>query len=114
MKQPNFIQSKIDVFKPEYHNLKFENQTHFVAWLVETSKTAIVLEDSGQDLLKLYVAESSEIIHTELPFLANIYNGALLLDDTELLLPGDTIAIWIPQFNEVSSLKYKVKKVLRK
>ncbi|MEO6176802.1 MAG: hypothetical protein ABIP27_16745 [Flavobacterium circumlabens] len=114
MKLPKHIQLKIDSFKPEYKELKFTDSNSFLLWLRETSETEIIFKDSGQDLIKFFVSESGEILHTEVPSLSNIYNGALLLDNQELIISGDNIAIWIPEFNEVSTIKYEVKKVIRK
>ncbi|MBP4139653.1 hypothetical protein [Flavobacterium geliluteum] len=114
MSIPKHIQLKISLFIPQYQELKFNNSMEYFEWLKRTSKTEILFKDSGQDLLKFHVAESGEIIDTDIPSLGNIYNGALLLDDPELILSGDTIRIWIPQFNEVSAIKYEVVKVNRK
>jgi len=114
MTVPKFIQSKIDSFKPEFQDLKFNSSMKYFEWLKQTSECEIFFKDSGQDLLKFHVAKSGEIIDTDIPSLANIYNGALLLDNMELMLPGDNVLIWIPQFNEVSEIKYPVVKVKRK
>lgn len=114
MKLQAFIQSKIDAFRPEYQDLKFKNEEAFLIWLVETTEVAVVLKDSGQDLLKLYVAKSGEVIHTEIPTLGNIYNGSLLLDNTEIMIASDHIRLWVPKFKDVVQFKYEVEKVLRK
>ena len=114
MNIPKYIQSKINDFTPKFKDVKFDNETEFLKWLVETTKVAIVLEDAGQDLIKFWIAESGEILHTELPNLASIYNGSLLLDNPELILKGDQISIWNINFKELMTIKYKVKKVLRK
>lgn len=113
-KLPAFIRAKIESFKPEYQDLKFDSSVIYFEWLKQTAETEIFFKDFGQDLIKFHVAKSGEIINTETPSLGNIYNGALLLDDPELIIPGDNIRLWIPQFNEASLIAYPVVKVISK
>jgi len=113
MKLPNFLDAKIKAFKPEFSELKFDDHQEFVDWLKKTTKTEIYFEDKGQDFIKLHVAESGEIIHVEVPSLGSIYNGSLLLDDTELIIKGDFVALWLTSSEEVTVIKYGVKKIIR-
>lgn len=114
MKIPKNLQKKIADFKPQYNELSFESSEKFLEWLKETTEIEIFLEDSHQDLIKFNVAKSGEIIHAELPSMANLYNGSLLLYHIDLILPGDNIVLWIPQFNDINVIKYVVEKVIRK
>lgn len=110
---PPFIQDKIKAYAPQYAHLKFENRELFVEWFRATTKMQIDLIDEGQDLIRFYIAENGEVIDTEIQALGNIYNGALLLDDPELISIGDDIALWLPKFEEVSIIKYPVKQIIR-
>jgi len=111
---PKHIQLKIKSFTPKYKDLTFTTTEDFIKWRDSVCECQIILKDVGQDLMSFYLAESGEILHTEIPSLGKIYNGALLLDTIELILPGDIISVWIPMFNEVTAFKYEVEKVIRK
>ncbi|MDQ8012015.1 MAG: hypothetical protein REI96_06185 [Flavobacterium nitrogenifigens] len=113
MNLPKILQQKITEFTPQYNELKFDSSEEFLKWLKEKTKTEIFFKDTGQDLIKFHVDEFGEILHTELASLGSIYNGSLLLDDTELLLEGDNISVWVTMFREVSTFKYEVKEVIR-
>lgn len=111
---PDFLIKKIEAFVPKYTDVKFDNDESFRAWLNEVTDIEIVFEDQGQDLMRFYVAENSEIVHVELPQLGNIYNGALLLDDNDFIMEGDYASLYIPQFDEPSQIKYLISQIIYK
>lgn len=61
---------------PKYSNEAFSNKAEFNSWLKKTTFKTINLMSLGQDLTKIYVAESGEILHCN--FHANIYNGKFI------------------------------------
>lgn len=64
--------NKIEL-KPKYVAETFNNQKEFDQWLAKTTFKELILADLGQDMTKIYVAESGEILHCN--FHASIYNG---------------------------------------
>lgn len=113
MNIPEKFRSKIAGFKPEYKNQKFDTPEDFLSWLKVHTEIEIFLEDQGQDLIKFNVAASGEILQTEIPSLGDIYNGALLVDNIDLLKAGDEISIWTPDLNEGGTIKYPILKIIR-
>ena len=59
--------------KPQYKNLTFETPEGFDQWLQATCYCTVEFQDMGQDLLKIWLAESGEILHANLQ--AGIWNG---------------------------------------
>ena len=59
--------------KAQYKNLKFDTPEDFDHWLQATYHCTVEFQDMGQDLLKIWLAESGEIIHANLQ--ASIWNG---------------------------------------
>lgn len=70
-------------FEPKFKTKTFKSRKAFDTWLAETTHKEIILSDLGQDMTKIYVAESGEILHCN--FHAGIYNGRFInmaaLDD---------------------------------
>ena len=62
--------------KPKYVSKTFDSKKEFEKWLKDTTFLEIHFKDFGQDLTKIYVAKSGEILHCN--FQANIYNGAFI------------------------------------
>jgi len=58
---------------PKYATLKFNSKKEFDKWLKETTFKEIIFADFQQDLLKMWVAESGEILHCD--FHSRLYNG---------------------------------------
>lgn len=75
---------------PQFKDLKFESIVAFNAWLKDKKHKTIVLFDQGQDLTKMYIHESGEILHCN--YHASIYNGKFL--NKHMMRVGDPIAIW--------------------
>ena len=59
--------------KPQYKNLNFDTPEDFDQWLQATYHCTVEFQDMGQDLLKIWLAESGEILHANLQ--ASIWNG---------------------------------------
>ena len=58
---------------PKYVAENFNSQKEFDQWLAKTTFKELILADLGQDMTKIYVAESGEILHCN--FHSTIYNG---------------------------------------
>jgi len=61
---------------PKYINKSFNSQSQFDKWLAKTSHKQLILDDFGQDMTKIWVAETGEILHCN--FHAAIYNGRFI------------------------------------
>jgi hypothetical protein len=59
--------------KPKYKELRFDSEASFKKWLDKTTSKTLRFQDMGQDLQRMHIAESGEILHCD--FHANIYNG---------------------------------------
>ena len=59
--------------KAQYQNLQFDDREAFNGWLDETTHCTVEFQDMGQDLIKIWVAQSGEILHANLQ--ASIWNG---------------------------------------
>ncbi|RWX03389.1 hypothetical protein [Flavobacterium cerinum] len=68
-------------YTPKYKAFKFNNQSEFDIWLEKTTAYVVEFFDDGQDLLKIYVAENNEIIHSEYFGSAHLYNGAFIVEN---------------------------------
>jgi hypothetical protein len=113
MKIPTYVKIKIADFKPKYKDLQFESEEAFQTWLKSKSVAKITFEDEMQDLMSFDISEEGEILNTEMPNLGNIYNGSLLLNDLKLIYVGQNITVWMPEFNEATTIKYKVESVIK-
>ena len=84
---------------PQFKNVRFEGQDGMKAfrkWLAENTKWILELEDQGQDLTKIWVHETGEILHCDAH--AGIYNGKFL--NLEYLNEGDNIQVWSEEDKE--------------
>lgn len=76
--------------KPQFKELTFKSQKEFDKWLSEKAKCQIDLVDFGQDMQRIYVHESGEILHCD--FQESIYNGKFV-DNIDKLEPGTCLVI---------------------
>lgn len=76
--------------KPIYKKLTFKNKRMFEKWLNKTTYKQIVFEDNGQDLMKIWIAESGEIINCNQQ--SSIWNGKFV--DLVMLEVGLNIDFW--------------------
>ncbi len=61
---------------PQYKDEIFATQKEFDTWLAEKTHTIIVYADLGQDLQRMWVAETGEILHCD--FQSWIYNSSFV------------------------------------
>ena len=62
--------------KPEYVTQKFKTKKEFGEWLADTTFKKLILSNLGQDVRKIWVAKSGEILHSD--FQSSLYNGKFL------------------------------------
>ena len=66
-KQNERVKNTINPVAPKYAKLKFSNEDSFMKFLSHAAKQVLHFKDRGQDIQKMWIAESGEIIHTALP-----------------------------------------------
>ena len=86
---------------PQFKEKRFNSDEELNQWLDEISKYEITLRDFGQDMLKLWVHESGEILYSM--FFSIIYFGKFL--NTDALKEGEPIEIW--EDDEQKYIKYQ-------
>lgn len=74
----------------EFKDLRFESQAEFDKWLMKKTHKKILLVDYGQDIRKMNIAKTGEIIYCD--FLANIYKGRFV--NLWNLNFGNAIELW--------------------
>lgn len=50
----------------QFKEITFKSETEFNEWLEKTTHKKIFFKDKGQDLMKLWVSESGEILHANM------------------------------------------------
>lgn len=88
----------------KYINLTFNKKAEFDKWLKETSYKTIWFKDNGQDLLKIWVAESGEILHANTQ--ARIWNGKFI--DMENISEGKNIRFWNKELQEWDEKTFEI------
>ncbi len=73
--------------RPQFKTLGFENEEEFNEWLTATTSKTISFEDKGQDMQKIHISQSGEVIHCD--FRPELYNGHFV--DLEKLETGKPV-----------------------
>lgn len=76
--------------KPQNKHLTFASQEAFNNWLNATTHRTITFEDDGQDLLKIWIAKTGEILHANLQ--AGIWKGRFV--HLKSLHIGKPLRLW--------------------
>lgn len=74
----------------QFRELTFPSETELDQWLKETTFKTIYFEDLGQDLQRMWVHKSGEILHCD--YHSRIYSGKFV--DLEALIIGKPLKIW--------------------
>lgn len=74
----------------QFKEITFKSETEFNKWLEKTTHKKIFFKDKGQDLLKIWIAESGEILHANLQ--CSIWNGRFV--NMENLEKGSFLQLW--------------------
>ena len=75
--------------RPKFKDLKFENHKELEKWLKSNAKFILEFEDKGQDLLKMWVHKTGEILDCNAN--QNLYLGEFV--DLEKLEKGKPIVV---------------------
>ena len=74
----------------QFKEITFKSEAEFNEWLEKTTYKKIFFKDKGQDLMKIWIAESGEILHANLQ--SSIWNGRFV--NMENLEKGSFIQFW--------------------
>ena len=99
--------------KPQFKDLQFKSMLEFNKWLNKTHTKIINLKDKGQDLQRLWISESGEILHANMQ--AFVYNGRFV--NIEKLVKNTNLTLWNGSSWDVSNLEIEkviIKKHLNK
>lgn len=88
----------------KYKDLKFESEQAFEGWLSEMSYKTVYFRDKGQDLLKIWIAESGEILHANLQ--ASIWNGRFV--NMETLAKNTNLCLWNNEKKEWDVMNFEI------
>ena len=87
--------------KSQFRNLKFTSKEDFDKWLKENTFITIDLYDLGQDIQKIWIHKTGEILNCD--FSSLIYAGKFV--DTTKLNVGDNVHIWDERAKRYSMYK---------
>lgn len=93
----------------QYKDITFNSLPEFNDWLEKTAFKTIYLENKGQDITKVFVVESGEIIHTN--FQARFWNGRFV--NMETLARNTNLCVWNDQTKEWVILRYGITRVVK-
>lgn len=79
----------------KFKDLKFNSYKELDKWLKENTFKIIILKDYGQDMQKIWVHESGEILNSD--FHGTIYIGKFI--DIKKLVVGNHLNIWDDEKN---------------
>lgn len=80
----------------KFKDLKFKSEFEMYEWLKSVTYKVIYLEDKGQDMQRIWVHETGEIINCD--FHSSIYCGKFI--DMKKLVIGNPINIWDEEKNK--------------
>lgn len=88
----------------QFKEITFKSETEFNEWLEKITHKKIFLKDKGQDLMKLWVSESGEILHANMQ--SSIWNGRFVNMDT--LAKNTNLCLWNNQTSEWDVMNFEV------
>lgn len=88
----------------KFKEITFKSETEFNEWLEKTTHKKIFLKDKGQDLMKLWVSESGEILHANMQ--SSIWNGRFV--NMETLAKNTNLCLWNNQTSEWDVMNFEV------
>ena len=88
----------------QFKEITFKSETEFNEWLEKTTQKKIFLKDKGQDLMKLWVSESGEILHANMQ--SSIWNGRFV--NMETLAKNTNLCLWNNQTSEWDVMNFEV------
>lgn len=88
----------------KFKEITFKSEKEFNKWLEETTAKKIFLKDKGQDLMKIHIAESGEILHTNAQ--AAIWNGRFV--NLETLAKNTNLCLWNSEKSEWDIMNFEI------
>ena len=88
----------------QFKEITFKSEKEFNEWLEKTTHEKIFLKDKGQDLMKLWVSESGEILHANMQ--SSIWNGRFV--NMETLAKNTNLCLWNNQTSEWDIMNFEV------
>ena len=88
----------------QFKEITFKSEKEFNEWLEKTTHKKIFLKDKGQDLMKLWVSESGEILHANMQ--SSIWNGRFV--NMETLAKNTNLCLWNNQTSEWDVMNFEV------
>lgn len=76
--------------KSQFNHLTFSTHAEFSEWLSKHKHQTILLEDKGQDIQKIIIHETGEILDCD--FCSGLYNGKFV--NLEKIKAGEPIELW--------------------
>ena len=90
--------------KSQFKEITFKTEREFNEWLEKTTHKKIFLKDKGQDLMKLWVAKSGEILNANMQ--SSIWNGRFVYMET--LSKNTNLCLWNNQTSEWDVMNFEV------
>lgn len=88
----------------QFKEITFKSETEFNEWLEKTTHKKIFLKDKGQDLMKLWVSESGEILHANMQ--SSIWNDQFV--NMERLAKNTNLCLWNNKTSEWDVMNFEV------
>lgn len=93
----------------KFKKLTFNSEKEFNEWLDKTTFVKVFLNQKGQDLTKLWLADSGEVLHANMQ--AKIWNGKFvnmktLKQNTNLCFFNENTNEWDVMNFEVGAIRY--------
>lgn len=88
----------------QFKEITFKSEKEFNEWLEKTTHKKIFLKDKGQDLMKLWVSESGEILNANMQ--SSIWNGRFV--NMETLDKNTNLCLWNNQTSEWDVMNFEV------
>lgn len=76
--------------KPQFADIRFTSQEHLDKWLCRNTAVIVQFNDNGQDMQKMWVHSTGEILHTDMNSV--IYSGRFV--SVKTIEVGKPIQIW--------------------
>lgn len=88
----------------QFKEITFRGEAEFNEWLEKTTYKKIFFKDKGQDLMKIWIAESGEILHANLQ--SSIWNGRFV--NMENLEKDSFIQFWNNSKSEWDIMSFEI------
>lgn len=88
----------------QFKEIRFKTEADFKEWLEKTTFKKIFLKDKGQDLMKLWISESGEILNANMQSL--IWNGRFV--NLETLAKNTNLCFWNKDKSEWDVMDFEI------